>query len=1062
VVEIDRQVTEGLGKTNMGSEDIFEDMRRESQKIAERYKHFLNYKADEARIRYEEEQDKEYLKRKTSSTASDHSASASLRTEKDRRSTRHKEKTSHSGQTKESLFGKHEKIEKERLGLKIDKRWLLGGGVALGGVGLGYLAFKSLTSGFSGSDDNYNTIKGMHPGDGGYATSNIRSMTHFGSGSIFGLRGFSAVSGLTGAFLKSEEIATKLLPILNWMPTKKELLSLQFRTGLRRSGLNSKTTKKAILNYYNDTLKIKKAISNHSGINGMIVVDPLNPELRYAIRHERQHFYNDISSKQSGSYGLSLEDVDPTFQKEMRGNDHYSKQINAQGEETIIDEWIAYTAAKHPLHRLMFSEELQFSAIRAGKQNKAMAKQFLKEQRIEGLHPGNQGYATQIIRSQTDFGSKYQGLKNTINKALELVGGAIAKANKAGGFYVGGSGTILGRPLIHIEGRNLISKRHIISHEMQHFYNEIGRDYFHRNNIAAPGAFVKYATGASALYKAQNKMLSGRMADEWIAWARGSERSSATLRALTNSGISVEQIEEARTHAFNIRNEARGKLGLRVSSVRHTGYQRKSIPLNLTISETEMSMEDFMNGGNSLNSALHPGDGPVATSVIRGMTPFDGKYNWKRGLSKAVSFEKYLDEYLENIGIKRSKEIIESKLVEHYAARDVTARINYGKISRAAPDRYGLSNIRSSVPGITGKLGDKLLYPSYIQIVKSNILKDGRMVGGGLVPKIFDALEYASLKSGKFQGMAFEAETWDVGKIWARPEYKMDRAVLWDTGKTSRTKIVSPNDFRTDNFKLDPRTAEDGNEVINFWVRDFAKLKSPKIEGLHPGNRGYATQIIRSQTDFGSKYQGLKNTIREAFNIVSGKTGTAVMRVETPNIIMLNKLMDNPEAVRAMKAAGLTRGQAAIKMTPAGVHGNSVWVGLEHDIIKEHMAYESELAPLAGALSDKTGFITKERININGQIGHGFIKKGSDAERLMGFGDSPEWHTALTTPESEVYHHSQTEFGLMNSMLEAMHAVPPSPMTVSKSLRARPTTGLVNHVLEPNGRNHHIAQNKAY
>lgn len=296
--------------------------------------------------------------------------------------------------------------------------------IGMGALG-GLLALNAMSGLFrhdrkiSANDEDYRQFSGMHPGNGGYATSNIRSMTHFGSGSIFGLRGFSAVSGLTGAFLKPEEIATKLLPILNFMPTKKEFLSLQFRTGLRQRGFNSKTTKKAILNYYNDTLKIKKAISNHNGINGMIIVDPSNPELRYTIRHERQHFYNDISSKQSGSYGLSLEDVDPTFQKNMRGDDHYSKQINAQGEETIIDEWIAYTAANHPLHRLMFSEELQFSAIRAGKQNKAIAKQFLKEQRIEGLHPGLGGVGKAQINNLTDFGSSTIKSK-VVNRAASV------------------------------------------------------------------------------------------------------------------------------------------------------------------------------------------------------------------------------------------------------------------------------------------------------------------------------------------------------------------------------------------------------------------------------------------------------------------------------------------------------------------------------------------------------------------------------------------------------------------------------------------------------------------
>jgi hypothetical protein len=260
-----------------------------------------------------------------------------------------------------------------------------------------------------------------------------------------------------------------------------------------------------------------------------------------------------------------------------------------------------------------------------------------------------------------------------------------------------------------------------------------------------------------------------------------------------------------------------------------------------------------------------------------------------------------------------------------------------------------------------------------------------------------------------------------------------------------------------------------------------------KQEGLHPGNGGYATGIIRNNTDFGSGYKGLKNTIKTAFDLVSSGE-KSVVKVSNPGIIMLEKHLDNPETINELRLQGFSKGHASIKMSPAGVHEGDAWLGLEHDAIKSDYQLGAEpikkgskqlLRDSPGTLSDKTGFISKEKVNIGGQRGHIFIPKGQKAKDLFGFDDSPSWAEDLRNAESVTFRNSETEYVKTQRLLNELNAtsntehgtfhikmpqvrVPQAPMSVSQTLREQQTAGLVNIVLEQNGRGHHIHQNKAF
>lgn len=304
-------------------------------------------------------------------------------------------------------------------------------GYGILGAATAYMGLKALFGSRTRyTDDQPQVPSGMHYGNRGYATQIIRSQTDFGSGwrgiistnaqlfkNIFG----SNIGGVT-----AHNAYGQAMSIFNH---RKDLLGKNIKWWWKPFSTKPKYNYKNIRDLIKEIHQSQKA-----GLESIIILPQSSASsrlLKNKIAHERFHMYsNKVHNNNVYPSTPLLSGVTPSI---------VNKLAKIYHPNMFNEEYLAYTAGAKRYYHKGFMGMTGYDVMDTGILSRDLsalkeidlitktAKTIWKSEgktsfgaKIDGLHPGNNGYATQIIRSQTDFGSPVDLVKALFRSSKSL------------------------------------------------------------------------------------------------------------------------------------------------------------------------------------------------------------------------------------------------------------------------------------------------------------------------------------------------------------------------------------------------------------------------------------------------------------------------------------------------------------------------------------------------------------------------------------------------------------------------------------------------------------------
>lgn len=171
---------------------------------------------------------------------------------------------------------------------------------------------------------------------------------------VLPMRHLEKTMGIAGGFASLEMAEKQLAHFTTTIQSTKTQKGGLFaiRSGLKSIGLGRKEFSEYIYDQKQFYSHLKMA--RDSGLAGLIMVDPTAIDAgakslgisrfqatKSVIIHEKQHYNNKLVDFQGP--GKAKIKVPTRFENGLRSHPHYSKQIEAIGESTIADEYLAYS-----------------------------------------------------------------------------------------------------------------------------------------------------------------------------------------------------------------------------------------------------------------------------------------------------------------------------------------------------------------------------------------------------------------------------------------------------------------------------------------------------------------------------------------------------------------------------------------------------------------------------------------------------------------------------------------------------------------------------------------------